>query len=68
MAEEILKQVKFEINKVEAVRRPLNIPVRQDRGRALFRLASRGLSGAEDGGASGKTGPTSVKQRKRKDQ
>jgi len=33
MAEDILKQVKLDIDKVEAVRGPLTIAVREDRGR-----------------------------------
>jgi len=36
MVEDILKQVKLDVDKVEAVRRPLNIAVREDRGRALL--------------------------------
>ena len=40
MAEEMLKQVKFDIDKLEAVRGTLNIAVREDRVRALCRPAS----------------------------
>src|SRR5262245_8764904 len=59
-AEEMPRQIQFDIDKLEAVRGALNIAVREDRVRSLDRRP-RGLTGAETGGASGKAGSTSVK-------
>jgi hypothetical protein len=40
MAEEMLNQMKFDFDKLEAVRGTLNIAVREDRVRALCRPVS----------------------------